>query len=294
MRSAMSAAGSPAPPGVLLLTYRDGEVDADHPLRSVIGDIPVGDVVRIQLGGLSLEGVAELVRPVRLDPVRVLSRTQGNPLLVTEMIATAGSAETTSLADSVLARLQRLTIGAQDALRTLSIIPEPISRDEALGIGGVDDARLDECEARGLLDCSGGRVTFRHALIRETILGYPRRPGSGERGAGCSCVTCRRTRIRVSSWSAPGRRTMPIGWSGPRPCLHGTARLWAVTSRRGMTGGRSDPTSIAWTQRMWGHTWRNGHARSRSPARSRRLFGARDGHASITTTRVTAWESRGS
>ena len=67
--------------------------------------------------------------------------------------------------------MQRLTIGAQDVLRTLSIIPEPISRDEALGIGGVDDARLDECEARGLLDCSGGRVTFRHALIRETILG---------------------------------------------------------------------------------------------------------------------------
>ncbi len=157
--------------GVLLLTYRDGDVDADHPLRSVIGDIPAGDIVRIHLGGLSLEGVAAMVLPTRLDAAQVLSATQGNPLLVTEMISTTGSGATTSLADSVLARLQRLTIGSQDALRTLSIIPEPITREEAVGIAGVDDARLDECEARGLLDCDAGRVTFRHALIRETILG---------------------------------------------------------------------------------------------------------------------------
>ena len=156
--------------GVLLLTYRDGDVDADHPLRGVIGDIPAGDIVRIHLDGLSLEGVGEMVRAARLDPAQVLGATRGNPLLVTEMVATTGSGATTSLADSVLARLQRLTIGAQEALRTLSIIPEPISRDEALLIAGVDDARLDECEARGLLDCGAGRVTFRHALIRETIL----------------------------------------------------------------------------------------------------------------------------
>jgi DNA-binding CsgD family transcriptional regulator len=156
--------------GLLLLTYRDGEVDVEHPLRGVIGDIPVRDVLRIQLEGLSLASVDSMVRASRLDPRAVLKATRGNPLLVEQMGAGVTTGDPSSLGDTVLARLQRLTIEAQEALRTLSVIPEPIPRDEALRIAGVDDARLDECEIRGLLDCTGGWVTFRHALIRETIV----------------------------------------------------------------------------------------------------------------------------
>ncbi len=155
--------------GVLLLTYRDGEVDVNHPLRGVVGDIPVGDVVRIQLDGLSLDSVQQLIGEVDLDARTVRDATQGNPFLVGEMIATTQWGRPPSLDDAVLARVQRLTYGSQDALKTLSVIPEPISREEALGLATVDDDRLDECEARGLLDCGGHQVMFRHALIRQAM-----------------------------------------------------------------------------------------------------------------------------
>lgn len=56
--------------GLLLLTYRDGEVDTTHPLRLAIGAIPPHHLVRMPLRPLSRKAVAG-----------------GNPLLVTEIVA---------------------------------------------------------------------------------------------------------------------------------------------------------------------------------------------------------------
>jgi predicted ATPase len=53
--------------GLLVLTYRDGEVDTDHPLRMVIGDLPPQSVERVQLGPLSMEAIAA---EARLDQLR--------------------------------------------------------------------------------------------------------------------------------------------------------------------------------------------------------------------------------
>ena len=75
--------------GLLLLTYRDGEVDYDHPLRGVIGDLPPQSVVRIQLGGLSLTAVSSIIGDSDLDPEEVLAATKGNPFLVTERLRSA-------------------------------------------------------------------------------------------------------------------------------------------------------------------------------------------------------------
>ena len=37
--------------GVMVLTYRDTEVESDHPIRQVIGDLPPSNVERIHLAG---------------------------------------------------------------------------------------------------------------------------------------------------------------------------------------------------------------------------------------------------
>jgi predicted ATPase len=39
---------------LLILTYRDGEVDGDHPLRQVIGELPPQNLVRMHLDRLEL------------------------------------------------------------------------------------------------------------------------------------------------------------------------------------------------------------------------------------------------
>ena len=155
--------------GMLLLTFRDGEVDHDHPLRGVIGDIPAQDVARIQLGGLSAKAVAEMVAGSGLDASDVMAATRGNPFLVREMAAAPDGGAWSSLQDSLMARVRKLSIGSQETLKTLSVIPEPIPREDALLLAGVDEARLDECEQRGLLDCEAQRVEFRHELIRRAV-----------------------------------------------------------------------------------------------------------------------------
>lgn len=155
--------------GVLVLTYRDGEVDFDHPLRGVIGDIPVGSVVRIQLAGLSLASVSSIVARSELDPAEVLSATGGNPLLVTEMSAAEDETIPSSLQESLMARMQKLSSGSQEMLKTLAVIPEPIPIPDASCLAGVEAPRLDECERRGLLDLRFGLVAFRHDLIRRAV-----------------------------------------------------------------------------------------------------------------------------
>ncbi len=155
--------------GLLLLTYRDGEVDYDHPLRRVIGDLPPQSVVRIQLGGLSLSAVASIVGESDLDANEIMQATNGNPFLATEMASVGGEVIPVSLQDSVIARVQRLSPGAREMLKTLSVIPEPIPRAEAIRLNEGSDSRIDECVRRGLLDVDGELVAFRHELIRRTV-----------------------------------------------------------------------------------------------------------------------------
>jgi predicted ATPase len=94
---------------LVLLTFRDGEVDFDHPLRGVIGDLPPHSVVRIQLSGLSLSAVASIIADSNLDPEEVLSATNGNPFLVTEMASVDIDEVPSSVRDSVMARVQKLS-----------------------------------------------------------------------------------------------------------------------------------------------------------------------------------------
>jgi DNA-binding CsgD family transcriptional regulator/tetratricopeptide (TPR) repeat protein len=155
--------------GVLLLTYRDGDVDYEHPLRGVIGDIPAQSTVRIQLGGLALAAVAELLRDTDLDPAAVLASTRGNPFLVREIASAAEEGVPASLHDSVMARVRKLSVGSQGMLKLLSVIPEPIGRADAVDIAGVEDRLLDEAERRGLLETGSGTVSFRHELSRQTV-----------------------------------------------------------------------------------------------------------------------------
>lgn len=154
--------------GVLVLTYRDGEVDYDHPLRGVIGDIPAQNLVRIQLEGLSLDAVATLLGESDLDPADVHATTRGNPFLVSAVASSEGGIHPT-LEDAVVARVRRLSSPSQETLKLLAVIPEAISGEEALGLDGVDEDQLDECERHGLLDCQAQMVVFRHDLIRRAV-----------------------------------------------------------------------------------------------------------------------------
>jgi DNA-binding CsgD family transcriptional regulator/tetratricopeptide (TPR) repeat protein len=156
--------------GLLVLTYRDGEVDTDHPLRRVIGDLPPQSVVRLRLGGLSLSAVSAIISESSLIADEVHAVTNGNPFLVTEMAASGDDAVPSSVQDSVMSRAWKLSPEARDVLKALSVIPERISRIEISDLCGPVESELDECERRGLLEVGADSVAFRHELIRRAVV----------------------------------------------------------------------------------------------------------------------------
>lgn len=153
--------------GILILTYRVGEVDDHHPLRRVIGDLPPTRVVRIEVGGLSPPAVAQIVAPAGLDPDEVYESTHGNPFLVTELALAGTDGVPTSIRDSVMARVARLSEGSQAALRYFSTVPRRIPRHLFLEVAG--EAELSECESAELVVPDPQVVVFRHELIRRAI-----------------------------------------------------------------------------------------------------------------------------
>ena len=155
--------------GLLILTYRDEEVDLENPLRNVLGSLPSEYVERIELTGLSRSAVAAIVSDSGLDPDEVLDTTHGNPFFVTEMALTAGDEVPASIRDSVMARVSRLSDLSREMLRYLSVIPERTRRAELVALMGSIDDQLDEGERLGLLDVTTETVAFRHELIRRAV-----------------------------------------------------------------------------------------------------------------------------
>ena len=150
---------------VLLVTFRDDELDRDHRLRAALGSIPRDDLVRISLEPLSSAAVAELAGE-DTDADALFAATRGNPFLVTEALAAGGGRVPASVRDVVLARAARLSRAAQDVLEVVSVVPAraELWLVEAYAAGAA--AAIAECEQSGLLVMDEGALHFRHELAR--------------------------------------------------------------------------------------------------------------------------------
>lgn len=155
--------------GLLVLTYRDGEVDYDHPLRLVIGELAPQDLVRIHLGGLSAEAVASMIDDTGLDPDEVLAVTDGNPLFVTAVAASGVEGVPSSVQDSVLARARKLSSGARRLLDLVSVIPGESERSLIEIIVQPTEEQIAECVRQGLLGVADDTVFFNHELTRRAV-----------------------------------------------------------------------------------------------------------------------------
>ena len=72
-------------PAIVVLTYRDDEVPADHPLHRLLGlAARVAPVIRLHPARLSLTAVRTLSATAGLDADRLFGITSGNPYFVTK------------------------------------------------------------------------------------------------------------------------------------------------------------------------------------------------------------------
>jgi DNA-binding CsgD family transcriptional regulator len=154
--------------GVLVLTYRDGEVDVDHPLRQVIGELPPQILTRISLRSLSIDAIASMTGKTRFDPQELFALTGGNPLFVTEVLA-ANEDVPSSVRDAVLARVSKVSPEARRVLSLISAIPGGAERVLVDTLIDPAPSHITECVRQGLLQVENDSIGFVHELQRRAI-----------------------------------------------------------------------------------------------------------------------------
>jgi len=154
---------------LLVVTYRDDELDTDHPLRAALSSLPPGSTVRMRPAPLSVAAVAKLAGQAGRPAVGLHAITDGNPLLVTEMLAAGEPGVPATVRDLALVRLAALTSQAQDVVRFVAVNP---TRTELWLLKETlrpDVTVVEAAVAGGLLALTGDTIEFRHELIRQAV-----------------------------------------------------------------------------------------------------------------------------
>jgi DNA-binding CsgD family transcriptional regulator/tetratricopeptide (TPR) repeat protein len=158
-------------PAMLIVTYRDDEVGADHPLRGVLGALPQGVVRRARPRPLSEAAVAELARRAGRPATGLRELTGGNPLLVTEVLAAGDTGVPMTVRDLVLARLAGLPADARAVVRLVAVVPTRAELWLLEGALAPAPSAVEACVATGLLVVDSETVGFRHELLRQAVEG---------------------------------------------------------------------------------------------------------------------------
>jgi DNA-binding CsgD family transcriptional regulator/tetratricopeptide (TPR) repeat protein len=158
-------------PLLLLFTYRDDEVAADHPLLSLLGETT--QARRLSLPRLSPEAVAALASG--RDARAVYALTGGNPFYVSEFLAGDGERVPPTVRDAVLARAAKLSPAARVIVEVASVVPGKAERwlveavVEATIGGASETSTLVEATTSGIVALQHGDLVFRHELARRAI-----------------------------------------------------------------------------------------------------------------------------
>lgn len=160
---------------LVIISYRSDEVGPDHPLTALIGDLPSRVVSRLELAGLSAEGVQRLAEQYERPESGVFALTAGNPFFATELLSSPTSdsqAFPLSIRAAVSTRVARLKPDEQHLIAALATVPHSV---ETRLLDVIDNdfgnALSAACLSCGVIEESAvGTVSFRHDLARQAVL----------------------------------------------------------------------------------------------------------------------------
>lgn len=159
-------------PALLVLSARDDELGAGHPLRRLLDELPE-TARRIPLARLSAAAIDTLARAGGRDAAQLARRTGGNPFFLTELLAVADESVPGSVRDAVLARVARLGAAARRVVECAAIEPgrlELAALEACIRDAGPSlPAALREATVGGLLHDGGHGIAFRHELARQSV-----------------------------------------------------------------------------------------------------------------------------
>jgi DNA-binding SARP family transcriptional activator len=166
-------------------TYRSTDLDRSHPLAAMLADLHRdGSASRLALGGLDEDDVTAYVAEAGYDDeelARALaSVTGGNPFFLIEALRhvdeSGGHWDPSTLPqgvrEAVSRRLSRLPTETNKALAAAAVVGShfALALVESVVGGDLIDA-FDEASKAGIvIEESGGRYRFNHAIVRQSLL----------------------------------------------------------------------------------------------------------------------------
>jgi DNA-binding CsgD family transcriptional regulator len=155
---------------LIVLTYRDDELDAMHPLRLAVGELGTAPgVIRLRLPPLSRAAVEELAGSHGVNADELYVQTGGNPFFVTEVLAADFTEVPPTVRDAVLARVHRLGPAARGVLEAVAVVPPHVEMWLLDAVVPDEVEHLDACLAAGMLHDEGRAISFRHELARLAV-----------------------------------------------------------------------------------------------------------------------------
>ena len=135
---------------VMIITWRDDQVDLDHAIHRVLGSWRRDNTLHIQLQPLSIEAVRQLAGSSR-DALALYNVTGGNPFFVTEALSATNEAVPLTVREAMLARRAGLDADARAVLDFVAIVP---SRTEYTLLDAAlrpSRGAVERCISAGLL-----------------------------------------------------------------------------------------------------------------------------------------------
>jgi predicted ATPase len=158
-------------PALLVVTYRDDEIGAAHPLRRALGELATALAVsKVRLQPLSVDGVRHLAAGSPVDAVALHHWTGGNPFFVAEVLENRNAGGIPGvIGDLVLERMARLAPPARALLEAAAVL----GRAQYAILRCLSPAAAEEvhaCIAVGPLRGMAAEAAFRHELVRQVVL----------------------------------------------------------------------------------------------------------------------------
>jgi DNA-binding CsgD family transcriptional regulator/tetratricopeptide (TPR) repeat protein len=154
---------------LVLVTYREDELGADHPLRIVLGDLATQRATRrMRIPPLSVEAVRELAGS-HMDAAELHRVTGGNAFYVREVLEAGWPSIPATVRDVVGARLARSSADARRAVEAAAVIGARVDPRLLASVVGGPQSSVEECLATGILISDGAGLRFRHELVRMAV-----------------------------------------------------------------------------------------------------------------------------
>ncbi|HET7531070.1 MAG TPA: LuxR C-terminal-related transcriptional regulator, partial [Mycobacteriales bacterium] len=155
---------------LVVASYRDDGLAADHPLQAVIGELGTQRATRrVGTPPLSRFAVGQLAQKAGLPADELFALTGGNPFLVTEVLASGSTGVPENARAAVLARVAPLSPEARRVLDAAAVIGVSVDVDLLDTVAGTKPDAVDECLTSGALVSERGAFQFRHDIARIAV-----------------------------------------------------------------------------------------------------------------------------